>query len=122
MYANYLLDSYKKAKNYIQDKQIAHDLNIKQQRISEMRNGKRYISDSEAVFLAENANIDPKEALLGCHSDRNDNPKLKELWKEIAKKLNSQGFQAFGVTFLASGLMVTSLLGNISQCALCTLC
>ncbi|GAB3531835.1 DUF3693 domain-containing protein [Photobacterium alginatilyticum] len=119
MYANYLLDSYKKAMNYVQDKQIAHDLNIPQQRISEMRKGKRYISDSEAVFMAEHANIDPREALLGCHSDRNDNPKLKQLWADIAKKLNSQGIQAFSMAFLASGLVVTSVLGNIYECALC---
>ena len=122
MYANYLLDSYKVAMNYVQDKQIAHDLNVTPARISEMRKGKRYISDSEAVFMAEHANIDPKEALLGCHSDRNDNPKLKQLWADIAKKLNSQGIHAFTVAFLASGLMVTSLSGNIYQCALCILC
>ncbi|PSW13642.1 hypothetical protein C9J01_10800 [Photobacterium rosenbergii] len=122
MYANYLLDSYKSAMNYVQDKQIAHDLNVTPARISEMRKGKRYISDSEAVFMAEHANIDPKEALLGCHSDRNENPKIKQLWKDIAKKLNCQGIHAFTMTFLASGLMVTSLSGIISECALCTLC
>ncbi|WP_064608555.1 DUF3693 domain-containing protein [Photobacterium sp. J15] len=118
MYANYLLDSYKQAKNYVQDKQIAHDLNVTPARISEMRKGKRYISDNEAVFLAESANIDPREALLGCHSDRNDNPKLKELWADIAKKLNSQGFQMFGVSSLVAASSFLALKVDIIQCAL----
>ncbi|WP_415720656.1 DUF3693 domain-containing protein [Photobacterium ganghwense] len=122
MYANYLLDAYKQAKNYVQDKQIAHDLNVNAARISEMRKGKRYISDSEAVFLAENANIDPKEALLGCHSDRNENPKIKGLWGEIAKKLNSQGFQTFGIGISAISLAGFGQFRAIAQCALCILC
>ncbi|NLS63629.1 hypothetical protein HHE95_00600, partial [Vibrio aestuarianus subsp. francensis] len=66
MYQSQLLDAYKKAQKYIQDKQIAHDLNLNPSRISEMRKGKRYISDEEAVFLAEQAGIDPELALLGC--------------------------------------------------------
>jgi len=122
MYANYLLNSYKQAKNYIQDKQIAHDLNVNAARISEMRNGKRYISDSEAIFLAENANIDPKEALLGCHADRSDNPKIKQLWAEIAKKLNNQGFQlhSLGLGVFMAG--ISTEVKAVAQCALCTLC
>ncbi|AEH34431.1 putative bacteriophage-fragment (repressor 2) [Vibrio anguillarum] len=45
MYQSQLLDAYKKAQNYIQDKQIAHDLNLPRQRIGEMRKGLRYISE-----------------------------------------------------------------------------
>lgn len=105
MYANLLLDAYKTAKNYIQDKQVAHDLGLPKQRISEMRNGKRYLSDEETIFLAENANIDPKEALIQCHADKHENPKVKQLWTDIAKKLNSQSFQSHSVVFL--GILAT---------------
>ncbi|CAH0535466.1 hypothetical protein VST7929_03040 [Vibrio stylophorae] len=104
MYQSKLLDAYKKAQNYIQDKQIAHDLNVDASRVSEMRKGKRYISDSEALFLADGAGIDPQLALLGCHADRNDNPHIKGLWESIAKKWNSQGLQALAVVFGAGTL------------------
>lgn len=97
MYANELLDAYKKAKNYVQDKQIAHDLNLPRQRITEIRNGKRYVSDNEAVFLAEGAGIDPEVALLGCHADRNENPQIKLYWQNIAKKYNGLGFTAISM-------------------------
>lgn len=105
MYQSQLLDAYKKAQNYVQDKQIAHDLNVQASRISEMRKGVRYISDEEAVFLAEQAGIDPELALLGCHADRNKNPKIKQLWEHIAKKAqrariknNINGLWSIGVS------------------------
>ncbi len=39
MYQSELLDAYKKAKNYVQDKQIAHDLNVNASQ--NQRNAKR---------------------------------------------------------------------------------
>ncbi|MBR9788565.1 MAG: hypothetical protein GYB40_11575 [Vibrionaceae bacterium] len=122
MYQSELLDAYKKAKNYIQDKQIAHDLKVNPSRISEMRKGRRYISDSEAVFLAENSGIDPEIALLGCHADRNENPHIKSMWESIAKKCNGLGLS--GISMAAAGLavVVSSPVGSTIQCALYVLC
>ncbi|MFB9215699.1 hypothetical protein ACFFVE_11000, partial [Vibrio sinaloensis] len=76
MYANELLDAYKEAQKYQQDKQIAHDLNLSPQKLSKIRKGVRYVSDEEAIFLATGAGLDPEIALLGCHADRNDNPSI----------------------------------------------
>lgn len=45
MYQNLLIEAYKKAQNYEQDQQIAVDLDIPKQRISDFRKGKRYMSD-----------------------------------------------------------------------------
>ncbi|MGH1546994.1 DUF3693 domain-containing protein [Vibrio cholerae] len=122
MYQGKLLDAYKKAQNYIQDKQIAHDLNVNPSRISEMRKGTRYISDDEAVFLAESAGIDPEIALLGCHADRNKNPRIKALWESIAKKQNGLGLRT--ISMLCGGLAVSMNQVNelLPQCILCMLC
>lgn len=122
MYQSQLLDAYKKAQNYIQDKQIAMDLNLPNQRISEMRKGVRYISDEEAIFLAEQAGIPPELALLGCHADRHENPKIKQLWEHIAKKYNGLGLQGLS---MACGALVLGLHAHVQdglQCALCILC
>ncbi|NOH83727.1 hypothetical protein F0249_07875 [Vibrio sp. 03-59-1] len=125
MYQSQLLDAYKKAQNYIQDKQIAHDLNVQASRISEMRKGKRYISDSEAVFLADKAGIDPELALLGCHADRNENPTIKGMWESIAKKYNGLGLSGIS---MACGTLVLSLAAfeaessQVSRCVLYALC
>ncbi|ELK3677456.1 hypothetical protein Q7140_001926 [Vibrio fluvialis] len=118
MYQSELLDAYKKAKNYVQDKQIAHDLNLPRQRITEMRKGIRYISDSEAVFLAEQSGIDPELALLGIHADRNDNPTIKAYWERIAKKYDGLGLR--GLSMALGGLMLyaVQLKELLLQCAL----
>ncbi|KLV03264.1 hypothetical protein ABT56_20270 [Photobacterium aquae] len=121
MYQAKLLDSYKTAKNYIQDKQIAADLGLPKSRISEFRSGKRYMSDIQAVFLAQECNIDVKEALVGIHADRTQNSSIKAIWDEIAKKLNSQGFQSFGIGFSAISLAGIGGIRVITQCALCTI-
>ncbi|MEZ9114352.1 DUF3693 domain-containing protein, partial [Vibrio lentus] len=119
MYQSNLLDAYKKAQNYIQDKQIAHDLNIQPSRISEMRKGRRYISDNEAVFLAENAGIDPKLALLGCHADRNENPQIKELWEHMAKKFDGLGLSRISMICGTFSLWMIQAKEQILNCVLC---
>ncbi|WP_194435001.1 DUF3693 domain-containing protein [Vibrio fluminensis] len=122
MYQSQLLDAYKKAQNYTQDKQIARDLNVQPSRISEMRKGARYISDSEAVFLAEKSGIEPEIALLGCHADRNDNPTIKAHWESIAKKFNGLGLSGISMVCGGLALMISSPAKALSQCALCILC
>ncbi|MBY7906370.1 hypothetical protein KW458_12850 [Vibrio fluvialis] len=122
MYANELLDAYKKAQNYVQDKQIAHDLNLQPNKISKMRNGIRYVTDEEAIFLAEGAGIDPELALLGIHADRNDNPSIKAYWERIAKKYNGLGLQGLSMAVGSLALYATEVKAALYQCALCTLC
>lgn len=113
-----LLNAYKNAQKYVQDKQIAMDMNIPQQRISDFRKGRRYLTDEQAIFLAESAGIDPEIALLGCHADRNENPRIKALWESIAKKQNGLGLRT--ISMLCSGLAVSINQFNelISQCVL----
>ncbi|ELO1776956.1 hypothetical protein QXB70_001623 [Vibrio fluvialis] len=122
MYQNELIEAYKKAQNYIQDKQIAMDLNIPKQRISEFRKGKRYMTDSQAVFLAENANIDPELALIACHADRNDNPEMKAIWQRMAKKFDGLGLQGISMAVGSLALYATEVKASLLQCALCALC
>ncbi|ELH0876284.1 hypothetical protein Q9883_000387 [Vibrio cholerae] len=122
MYQSELLDAYKKAQNYVQDKQIAMDLNQPKQRISEFRKGKRYLSEEQAIFLAENAGIDPEIALIGLHADRNENPRIKALWESIAKKQNGLGLRT--ISMLCGGLAVSMSQVNelLPQYILCVLC
>ena len=122
MYANELLDAYKKAQNYVQDKQIAHDLNLQPNKISKMRKGIRYVSDEEAVFLAQGAGIDPEMALLGCHADRNENPAIRGMWENIAKKYNGLGFTGISMACGGLAMMISSPSESLLQCALYVLC
>ncbi|KNY40627.1 hypothetical protein AKG94_21295 [Vibrio harveyi] len=122
MYANELLDAYKKAQNYLQDKQIAHDLNLQPNKISKMRKGIRYVSDEEAVFLAKGAGIDPEIALLGCHADRNENPAIRGMWENIAKKYNGLGLAGISMACTGLAMVISSPSEPPLQCALYVLC
>ncbi|KJG29189.1 hypothetical protein C0W92_00005 [Photobacterium angustum] len=109
MDTNQLLDAYKSAKNYVQDKQIALDLGISKQKLSAIRNGQRHLTDNEVIFLAENTNIDPHTALIFQAAERAKSFKAQQLWKDITAKLSSQGFAglSLGITgFLAFGLIM----------------
>ncbi|MDT8830579.1 DUF3693 domain-containing protein, partial [Vibrio cholerae] len=116
-----LLNAYKNAQKYVQDKQIAMDMNIPQQRISDFRKGRRYLTDEQAIFLAESAGIEPEIALLGIHADRNENPRIKALWESIAKKQNGLGLRT--ISMLCGGLAVSISQFNeaVSYFALCRL-
>ncbi|WP_322804645.1 DUF3693 domain-containing protein [Vibrio alfacsensis] len=122
MYTAELINAYKKAQNYVQDKQVAHDLNLDPPKISKIRKGIRQLTDEEAVFLANGAGIDPELALLGCHADRNDNPRIKGMWENIAKKFNGLGLS--GISMICGGLavMISSPSEPLLQCALYVLC
>lgn len=122
MHANNLLDAYKKANKYVQDKQIAHDLNLQSNKISKIRSGIRQLSDEEAIFLAKGAGVDPELALLGCHADRNENPAIKAMWETIAKKFDSRGLRAISMASAGLALVLTSDFAHASKCALCMLC
>jgi hypothetical protein len=122
MYQNQLLDAYKKAQSYVQDKQIAADMNVPPQRISDFRKGKRYMTDTQAIFLAEQSGLDPEIALLGCHADRNENPQIKAVWEGIAKKYNGLGLTGISMAYAGFAVAFSSPVESAIQCALCILC
>ncbi|MEZ8841839.1 DUF3693 domain-containing protein [Vibrio splendidus] len=122
MYQNKLLDAYKQAQNYVQDKQIAHDMNVPKQRISDFRKGRRYLTDSQVVFLAENAKLDPQVALIGLHADRNENPEIKQLWEHMAKKFDGLGLSGISMACGGFALWMMQTKEAIFDCVLCILC
>jgi hypothetical protein len=122
MYQNQLLDAYKKAQSYVQDKQIAADMNVPPQRISDFRKGKRYMTDTQAIFLAEQSGLDPEIALLGCHADRNENPQIKAVWEGIAKKFNGLGLPSISMACAGFAVAFSSPVESLQQFALCILC
>ncbi|HCE4638728.1 TPA: DUF3693 domain-containing protein [Vibrio parahaemolyticus] len=118
MYQNQLLDAYKKAQSYVQDKQIAADMNVPPQRISDFRKGKRYMTDTQAIFLAEQSGLDPEIALLSCHADRNENPQIKAVWEGIAKKYNGLGLAGISMACGGLAMVISSPSESLLQYAL----
>lgn len=118
MFINELLEEYKWAKRYKQDKQIAHDLGVHPSAITQMRKGKRYVSDSEAVILAEVAGYDVREVLIRIAADQAKDAKAKTAWANILEKLKGQELQQVSLGILGFLALDTSTI----KYALCILC
>ena len=58
MYINQLIGAYKATKSYVQDKQIAHELGISVQKLSDIRKGRRYLTENEPLYLADEVGAD----------------------------------------------------------------
>ncbi|MEZ8920608.1 DUF3693 domain-containing protein [Vibrio cyclitrophicus] len=122
MYQNKLLDAYKEAQNYIQDKQIAHDLGLSRQKISNIRQGVRYLTETEALFIAERIGLSEEEVLVYLAADRSKNHKAQMAWQNIAKKFN--GLNMSGISMACGGLALWMMPNQeaLANCVLCILC
>ncbi|POB87397.1 hypothetical protein CRN53_20400 [Vibrio vulnificus] len=117
MYINQLLDAYKNAKNYIQDKQIAHDLGISVQKLSGIRNGERYLTENEALFLAKEVGADTETVLVYLAADKAKSYEAQQAWKNIAKKYNGLGLT--GISMAYGAFALTNLdMANFALCGL----
>ncbi|WCP68654.1 DUF3693 domain-containing protein [Vibrio tubiashii] len=118
MYINELLDTYKEKKRYIQDKQIAHDLGISRQKMSAIRKGERYLTENEALFIAEQIGMDKEMVLVYLAADKAKTYEAQTLWNSIAKKFNGLGLSS--ISMICGTLVLTKL--EAAKFALCTLC
>ena len=122
MYANKLLDAYKTANNYVQDKQIAHDLSLSRQKISAIRKGQRYLTEKEALFIAESLKISEEEVLVYLAADKAKEFKAQQVWANIAKKYKGLGMTLNSMAYVGVTGLVYSVFEHTSECVLCILC
>ncbi|EJT0554682.1 hypothetical protein N2J30_003256 [Vibrio vulnificus] len=125
MYINQLLDAYKDAKRYVQDKQIAHDLGISTQKLSNIRNGSRYLTETEALFIADEIGADKETVLVYLAADKAKSYEAQQAWANIAKKCNGLGLRGISMICIGLGLFTECAnagLSELHRCALCILC
>ncbi len=118
MYTNKLIDAYKKQMNYVQYKQIAHDLGVSPQMITEVRKGRTYLNENQMLMLADAVGEDKEKALIGLAMDKAKSYEAQQAWKNIAKKYNGLGLT--GISMAYGALALTNL--DVANFALCTLC
>ena len=122
MYINELLDAYKQARSYVQDKQIAHDLGISVQKLSGIRKGERYLTETEALFLAKEVGADKEMILVYLAADKAKTHEAQQAWASIAKKFNGLGLSSISMASGALALLMYTPKEVLAQCALCILC
>ncbi|WP_112479970.1 DUF3693 domain-containing protein [Vibrio variabilis] len=122
MQINELLDAYKSANKYSQDKQIAHDLQISTQKLSDIRKGRRYLTEKEALLLADKVGADKEIVLIQLAADKCKTVEGQQAWANIAKKFESLGISRISMALASVGLVGFGSGEPLSQCVLSILC
>ncbi|HGY9582398.1 TPA: DUF3693 domain-containing protein [Vibrio harveyi] len=122
MYTNQLIDAYKEQMKYVQYKQIAHDLGVSPQMITEVRKGRTYLNENQILMLAEAIGEDKEKALVGLALDKAKTYEAQTLWTNIAKKFNGLGLASISMACAGFALAFSSPVESSIQCALCALC
>ncbi|HHI5054323.1 TPA: DUF3693 domain-containing protein [Vibrio parahaemolyticus] len=118
MYTNKLIDAYKEQMNYIQYKQIAHDLGVSPQMLTEVRKGRSYLNENQMLMLAETIGEDKEKALIGLAMDKAKTHEAQTLWQNIGKKFNGLGLSSISMACAGLALVIASPQEPLYQCAL----
>ncbi|MDC5855739.1 DUF3693 domain-containing protein [Vibrio europaeus] len=118
MYTQKLIDAYKEQMKYIQYKQIAADLDISQQMLTDVRKGRTYLKENQILMLADVVGEDKEKALIGLAMDKAKTYEAQTLWNSIAKKFNGLGLSS--ISMICGTLVLTKL--EAAKFALCKLC
>jgi transcriptional regulator with XRE-family HTH domain len=118
MYTNKLLEAYKEQMRYVQYKQIAHDLGISPQMLTDIRKGRNFLKENQVLMLAEAIGEDKEKALVGLAMDKAKTYEAQTLWHSIGKKFNGLGLSTITMSCMAFALTILEQ----AKCALSLLC
>jgi plasmid maintenance system antidote protein VapI len=87
------LDAAKQKLHVQSDYALAKSLETSREYISQLRLGKRPMSDEVALKLATVLGINPIQTLAQCQAERSKNPEIQAAWASLLEKI-SMGFSA----------------------------
>ncbi|PMH40319.1 antirepressor [Vibrio cyclitrophicus] len=122
MYTKKLIDAYKEHMNYVQYKQVASDLGISTQMLTDIRKDRAFLKENQVLMLADIVGEDKEKALVGLALDKAKTYEAQTLWNSIAKKYNGLGLRSISMACGGLALMVATPNEALAQCVLCTLC
>ncbi|MBW3696283.1 hypothetical protein EK599_11275 [Vibrio sp. T187] len=118
MYTKKLIDAYKEHMNYVQYKQVASDLGISTQMLTDIRKDRAFLKENQILMIADAVGEDKEKALVGLALDKAKTHEAQTLWNSIAKKYNGLGLTSIS---MACGSLALYL-QQPSQCVLSILC
>jgi len=98
MYTNKLIEAYKTQMNYVQYKQIAHDLGISPQMMTDIRKGRNFLKENQLLMLADAVGENTEKALVGLAMDKAKTHAAQQGWKSVAKKFNGLGLSSISMS------------------------
>ncbi|WP_273024667.1 DUF3693 domain-containing protein [Rheinheimera sp.] len=84
-----LIDEFKKTKGIASDAATAEVLPaITKGRLSEVKSGKRHLTEEQALFIAHECNLSVDWVLVQLAEETAKSEEAKKAWHQLAKKLN----------------------------------
>lgn len=87
MYTKKLIEAYKEHMNYVQYKQVASDLGISTQMLTDIRKDRAFLKENQILMIAEAVGEDKEKALVGLALDKAKTLEAQTLWNSIAKSI-----------------------------------
>ena len=89
-FSSWLLDELKKAKGFTKDNELLAVLErVSKGVLSELKSGKRQLTDEQALLIAKECNLNVQWVLVNLNEERSKHPEIKSAWSNLAKKLSS---------------------------------
>lgn len=89
-FSSWLLDELKKAKGFTKDNELLAVLErVSKGVLSELKSGKRQLTDEQALLIAKECNLNVQWVLVNLNEERSKHPEIKSAWSSLAKKLSS---------------------------------
>lgn len=91
-------------------------------KLKDIRKGRRYLTENEALYLADEVGADKEIVLVYLAADKAKSYEAQTLWNNIAKKFNGLNLHSISIACVGLAMWIGSPSEAIAQCALCILC
>lgn len=88
MFSYELVQEYKKAKALRTDLEAStHIAGLNSGNMSQIKSGKRHLTEEQALFIAQECNLNPEWVLVHLAEEVSKSEEAKEVWSNLAKKI-----------------------------------
>ncbi|MCH8475987.1 MAG: hypothetical protein LAT55_12265 [Opitutales bacterium] len=104
MFSYELIEELKKAKGFKKDKEVIDIMEgMNSGNMSQIKAGKRPLTEEQALFIAREANLCKDWVLVNLAEERAKSEEVKKAWYEIGKKLRKSAVAAMLAVIVAFG-------------------
>jgi len=106
-----LLDMMKNQSGFKSDSELVGALPaITKGRISEVKSGKRHLTEEQALVIATACNLNPEWVLVNLAAETTKSEACRPIWSNLAKKLSKAA-----LVFVVAGLLNSGLVPDLSK-------
>ena len=100
-YSGQLIETLKEKMSFSKDAEVVQVLpNITKGSLSEIKSGKRHLTEEQALWIAQQCALDAAHVLVELAAERSKSSTAQAVWSELAKKLKAAASAAVVVAIL----------------------